>query len=100
MTLMELSMYPMDKGESLSPYVARLLDVIAQSGLPYQLGPMGTVIEGEWDELVALLTRCYRTIEPESGRIIASVKFDSRKGSGRRIEGKVASVKAKMANPS
>jgi uncharacterized protein (TIGR00106 family) len=100
MTLMELSMYPVDKGESLSPYVARLLDVIDQSGLSYQLGPMGTVIEGEWDELVELLTRCHNTLAPDSNRIIANVKFDSRKGSTSRIAGKVKSVQEKMAaNP-
>jgi uncharacterized protein (TIGR00106 family) len=97
MTLMELSMYPVDKGESLSPYVAILIDVIDQSGLDYALGPMGTVIEGEWDELVALLTRCYNILAPVSNRVIANVKFDSRKGSVGRLAGKVKSVQEKMA---
>ena len=40
-------MSPLDKGESLSQYVARSLDIIDKSGLPYQLTPMGTIIEGE-----------------------------------------------------
>ncbi|MBN2528527.1 MAG: MTH1187 family thiamine-binding protein [Deltaproteobacteria bacterium] len=97
MTLMELAMYPVDKGESLSAYVAKLLDVIDESGLQYQLGPMGTVIEGEWDELVALLTRCHQTLAPLSNRIIANVKFDSRKGSTNRLKGKVNSVTEKMS---
>ncbi|MBN2339943.1 MAG: MTH1187 family thiamine-binding protein [Deltaproteobacteria bacterium] len=97
MTLMELSMYPVDKGESLSAYVARLIDVIDQSGLAYRLGPMGTVIEGEWSDLMALLTRCYETLEPVSNRIIANVKLDARKDSRNRLEGKVRSVQEKMA---
>ena len=98
MTLMELSMYPIDKGESLSEYVAKLLDVIDASGLPYTLGPMGTVVEGEWADVIALLTRCHQTLEPMSHRIIANVKFDSRKGSANRLEGKVQSVKHKMVS--
>ncbi|MBN2716937.1 MAG: MTH1187 family thiamine-binding protein [Deltaproteobacteria bacterium] len=99
MTLMELSMYPIDKGESLSKYVAKLLDVINASGLAYTLGPMGTVIEGEWDEVVALLTRCHETLTPLSNRIIANVKFDSRKDAVNRLDGKVNSVKEKMKGP-
>ena len=46
MVLLEFSMSPFAKGESLSPYVARSLDIIDKSGLPYQLTPMGTIIEG------------------------------------------------------
>ena len=49
MVLLEFSMSPFDKGESLGPYVARSLDIVDRSGLPYQLTPMGTIIEGEWD---------------------------------------------------
>ena len=96
MTLMELSMYPVDRGESLSKYVAKLLDVIDASGLNYTLGPMGTVVEGEWDEVIALLSRCHETLTPLSNRVIANVKFDTRKGSSNRLEGKVKSVTEKM----
>ncbi|MEE8259552.1 MAG: thiamine-binding protein, partial [Nitrospinaceae bacterium] len=46
MILLEFSMSPMDKGESVSPYVSRSLDIISNSGVPYRLGPMGTCLEG------------------------------------------------------
>ena len=45
------SLYPLDKGESLSKYVARSLDIIDNSGLDYQLTSMGTMVEGEPDEI-------------------------------------------------
>ena len=48
MLLIELSMSPMDKGPSVSKWVARSLEIIDRSGLDYRLGPMGTCIEGEW----------------------------------------------------
>jgi uncharacterized protein (TIGR00106 family) len=95
MTLMEFSMIPLDKGSSFSEYVARILTLVDQSGLEYRLNPMGTVVEGEWDDLLALLTRCFRDLEKDSGRISLQVKFDHRQGPESRIEKKVQSVQAK-----
>ncbi|MFH0786437.1 MAG: MTH1187 family thiamine-binding protein [Pseudomonadota bacterium] len=92
MTLMEFSMIPLDKGTSFSDYVARILTIIDQSGLDYRLNPMGTVVEGEWEDLLTLLTRCFRDLEKDSSRISLQVKFDYRKGSEPRMESKVRSV--------
>jgi uncharacterized protein (TIGR00106 family) len=63
MVLLEFSMSPFAKGESLSPYVARSLDIIDKSGLPYQLTPMGTIIEGEWAEVMAVVTACFEAMQ-------------------------------------
>ena len=59
MVLLEFAMYPTTKGESLSAYIARSLDIIDKSGLPYQLTSMGTIIEGEWHDVMAVVTACY-----------------------------------------
>jgi uncharacterized protein (TIGR00106 family) len=99
MTLMEFSMIPLDKGTSFSDYVARILTIIDQSGLDYRLNPMGTVVEGEWDDLLNLLTHCFRTLEHDSDRISLQVKFDYRKGTEPRIERKIQSVQAKAGLP-
>jgi uncharacterized protein (TIGR00106 family) len=99
MTLMEFSMIPLDKGISFSEYVARILTLVDQSGLDYRLNPMGTVVEGEWEDLLNLLTLCFRTLEQESDRISLQVKFDHRQGSQSRIESKVHSVQAKAGRP-
>jgi uncharacterized protein (TIGR00106 family) len=99
MTLMEFSVIPLDKGASFSEYVARILTLVDQSGLEYRLNPMGTVVEGEWDDLLNLLTRCFRTLEQDSGRISLQAKFDYRKGSSPRIESKVRSVQARIGRP-
>jgi len=64
MVLLEFSMSPLDKGISLSPYVARSLDIIDKSGLPYQLTPMGTIVEDEWDQVMALVTGLLSKDEP------------------------------------
>lgn len=59
MVLLEFSMSPLGKGESVGEYVARSLEIIDQSGLDYRLHAMGTVVEGEWDEVFAVVKRCF-----------------------------------------
>jgi len=95
MALMEFSMIPLDKGASFSRYVARTLSILDQSGLDYRLNPMGTVVEGEWEELLALLTRCFHDLEKDSDRISLQVKFDCRKGVKGALKSKIKSVENK-----
>jgi len=95
MVLLEFSMYPTDKGASVSDYVKRSLEIIDDSGLPYRLGPMGTCLEGEWDEVMAVVTRCFERMREDSGRIAVNLKVDYREGPGGRLDSKVATVKAK-----
>jgi uncharacterized protein (TIGR00106 family) len=92
MVLLEFSMSPLGKGESVSQYVARSLDIIDKSGVPYRLNPMGTVLEGEWDEVFAVVRKCYEHMKQDCNRISCTIKVDYRKGHSGRLESKVASV--------
>jgi uncharacterized protein (TIGR00106 family) len=94
--IVEFSIFPMDKGESLSPYVARAIKTIQDSGLPYELNPMGTCVEGEWSEVMALVDRCFQKMQKDCGRVNLSLKADYRKGSSGRLKSKVASVIEKL----
>jgi uncharacterized protein (TIGR00106 family) len=94
--IVEFSIFPMDKGESLSPYVARALKIIQDSGLPYELNPMGTCVEGEWNEVMSLVDRCFKELQKDCNRINLSLKADYRKGPSGRLKSKVASVKEKL----
>jgi len=94
--IVEFSIFPMDKSESLSPYVARALKLIQDSGLPYELNPMGTCVEGEWREVMALVDRCFQALEKDCNRINLSLKADYRKGPPGRLKSKVNSVKEKL----
>jgi len=95
MVLLEFAMYPTDKGASVSDYVKRSLEIIDESGLPYKLGPMGTCLEGEWNEVMAVVTKCYERMTTDCGRIAVNIKVDHRDGPGGRLDSKVATVKAK-----
>jgi uncharacterized protein (TIGR00106 family) len=92
MVLLEFSMSPLGKGESVSKYVSRSLDIIDKSGVPYRLNPMGTVLEGEWDEVFAVVRKCYERMKKDCNRISCSIKVDARKGHSKRLVSKVASV--------
>ncbi len=94
--LIDFSLFPLGKDESVSPYVARVARIIMESGLPYKFGSMGTAIEGEWEEIAALLSRCFDELGKDCNRLYFSIKGDLRKGKKGRIEGKVRSLKAKL----
>lgn len=96
MVLLEFSIAPAGKGVSVSPFVARALDIIDKSGLPYQLTPMGTIIEGEWDQALAVVTACYQALRVDCERIGVHIKIDARAGQGGRLKSKLESVQAKV----
>lgn len=96
MVLLEFSMSPFDKGESVGQYVARSLDIIDKSGLPYQLTPMGTIIEGEWDEVMAVVTACFERMKQDCNRVSTSIRIDYRAGPGGRLKSKIAAVESQL----
>jgi len=96
MVLLEFSMSPMGKGESVGKYVARSLDIIDRSGIAYRLNPMGTVIEGDWDRVFGVVKRCFETMKRDCNRISVSIKVDYRKGHRGRLSGKMASVEKRL----
>jgi uncharacterized protein (TIGR00106 family) len=91
-TLIDFSIFPVDKGESVSPYVARVVKIIKTSGLSYKIGPMGTAIEGEWEELMSIVSRCFKELKKDCRRIYMSMKVDYRESGSNRIVSKVKSL--------
>lgn len=96
MVLLEFSMSPLGKGESVSTYVARSLDIIDKSGVAYRLNPMGTVLEGEWEEVFGVVQQCYERMKKDCNRISCTIKVDYRKGHSGRLDSKVTSVEKKL----
>ena len=99
MVLLDFSMSPLDKGVSLSPYVARVLEVVAASGLDYQLHAMGTILEGDWNEVFDVVRRCFEALNADCQRISCTIKVDYRDGPGGRLRGKVERVQALTKQP-
>lgn len=97
MVLLEFAMSPAARGgESLSPYVARILDIIDTSGVTYQLTAMGTILEGEWDEVMAVVGACFHALEADCPRIGMNLKMDWRAGNESRLRSKIDAVESKL----
>ena len=99
MVLLQFSMFPLDKGASVSPYVARSLEIIDRSGLDYQCHAMGTTLEGEFDEVMSVVRECYQAMAADCERVECSIKMDDRKGKSGQLRAKVASVEEKLGRP-
>ena len=77
--------------------VARVLDIVDKSGLPYQLTPMGTIIEGETvAEVLAVINEAYTELQKDCGRVYSSIKIDWREGAMGRLGNKVNAVEEKL----
>ncbi len=96
MVLLEFTMSPLGKGESVSAYVARILDIVDRSGVPYQLTPMGTILEGEWPEVMAVVTACFDALRTDCDRVSAQIRVDYRKGPAGRLRSKVETVERRL----
>lgn len=96
--LMEFSMFPTDKGESVSSYVSEVLRMIRESGVDYKLTPMGTVIETETvGEALAIVEQAEQVLsQQDCRRIYSAIKLDIRAGKSGRLTGKIQSVEEKI----
>lgn len=96
MVLLEFSVSPLGEGESVSKYVARSLEIIDQSGLDYRLHAMGTIVEGELDQVLAVMQKCIEAMAADCNRVSCTAKLDYRQGATGRLTSKVQSVEKKL----
>ena len=97
-----LEVVPIGTGSaSLSGVLTQVATLIDHSGLDYRVGPMGTTVEGDWDQIMRLAKRCHDAILTGADRVMLTIRIDDRKdkpGSG-RITSKVQSLEAKVGQP-
>ena len=96
MVVLDFSIFPLGVGESLSPYVARCLDIVDRSGLDYRCHAMGTTLEGDVDSVFGVVRQCFDALAVDCDRIECSIKLDYRKGRTGRLDSKVTSVEKKL----
>ncbi len=98
--LLEFSMFPTDKGESVSQYVSQVVKMIKESGADYQLTAMGTVIEtDDMRQALDLVGQAYDILDGLGcNRVYSSLKFDIRKGKANRLSQKIKSVTEKIGD--
>jgi len=91
-----VSITPLDKGESVSLYVSRAVRVIKESGLEWQLTPMGTIVAGDTvKEVLDVINNAIEALD-DCNRISISIKIDYRRNRKGKLSDKVDSVMQKL----
>jgi uncharacterized protein (TIGR00106 family) len=96
--LVMFSIAPFGKGDSLSKYVVEAIKIIEKSGLPYQTNPMGTVIEGEWEDVFDVINKCRKQMRKHADRISIKIWVDDRKGIKNAMSRKIKSLEQKLGH--
>ncbi len=94
--LVEFSIVPMGLGESISKEVAKIVDIIDRSGLKYRTHAMGTIIEGDWEQCLALIKQCHDALRDVAPRVYTRIAIDDRDGGKSTMDRKLQSVREKL----
>src|SRR6516164_8671540 len=97
--LMELSVIPLGRGRSISADVADMVKLIEASSLDYRLTAAGTIIEGTWEQLMAVAHKCHTETRKKTERVITFMKVDDYEDRTGRLTAAVASVESKVGKP-
>ncbi len=99
--IVAFSISPSGGGESgsVSAAVAEAVRVVRDSGLPYELNSMFTLIEGEWDEVMGVVKRAVEAAGGDSQRTGLVLKADIRPGYSGQLRAKVDRVNEQLAGP-
>ncbi|MFT4085504.1 MAG: thiamine-binding protein [Nocardioides sp.] len=89
-----------DETGGVAEAVAEAVRVIRDSGLPCETNAMFTNVEGEWDEVMAVVKKAVFTVAEHSPRVGLVLKADLRRGhdSG-ELTGKIERLEAHLDDP-
>jgi uncharacterized protein (TIGR00106 family) len=96
--IVEFSIFPLDKGVSVSKEVSQVIKMIDSSDIEYQLTAMGTLIETSTvAQALAIVEKATQVIH-DTGceRVYAAVKIDSRPARKHGLQGKIESVQKRI----
>ncbi len=86
-----------DIGPSLSPFVAEVIKVIKEdSKVKHQLNPMGSTLEGDFDDVMKLVGRIFHKFSKDFERLGITLHIDYRKSKINRMQGKIQAVEEKL----
>ncbi|MGR9090614.1 MAG: MTH1187 family thiamine-binding protein [Gammaproteobacteria bacterium] len=95
--MVDLCVVPIGVGVSVSAYVAACERVISGAGLESQLHPYGTVIQGEWEAVMAAVKRCHEVVhEMGAPRVFTTLKIGTRTDREQTMNDKINSVVEKL----
>lgn len=90
--LAEIRILPVGTGEETKELVAKTVAIVEKSELDYQLTAMGTLLEGEWEEVMFVIQKCHEEVKKFSERVVTEIVIDDRKDLNGRLKGNVLEV--------
>jgi uncharacterized protein (TIGR00106 family) len=78
MAVAEFSITPVT-GDDLSPYVDAAVNVVKMSGLKYEVDAMATTIEGDIDQIIAVVKDAHQAVRSKGAdRVLTELRIDDR----------------------
>ena len=90
--LVAFSVTPLGTGEAVGEVVAEAVRVVRESGLPNQTDAMFTTIEGDWDEVMAVVKAACDAVAAKAPRVSVTLKADIRPGVTGGMQSKMESL--------
>ncbi len=98
--LVAFSVTPLGAGEGVGEIVAEAVRVVRASGLPSQTDAMFTTVEGDWDEVMAVVKEAVDAVAARAPRVSLVLKADLRPGVTGALTTKVETIERHLAaNP-
>jgi uncharacterized protein (TIGR00106 family) len=94
--LAAFSVTPLGGDDSVGELVADAVRIVRESGLPNETNAMFTNIEGEWDEVMAVIQRCVQAVAARSPRVSIVIKIDHRPGVTDALHSKVETIEQEL----
>lgn len=96
--MLDFCVVPLGVGVSVSAHVAECQRVLTELGLPHQMHPYGTVVEGEWDAVFHALRLCHERVHAMGApRISTSIRLGTRTDREQTMQDKLDSVQRLLA---
>ena len=86
------------ESDSVGVAVAEAVRVVRESGLPNRTDAMFTLVEGDWDEVMAVVRRATEAVLAAAPRASLVLKADIRPGHDDMLTSKVASIERHLAS--
>ncbi|MCZ0912571.1 thiamine-binding protein [Gordonia amicalis] len=87
-----------DADGGMSAAVAAAVEVVRSAGLPHQTTSMFTYLEGDWDEVMAVVKAAAEAVAAHAPRVGLVLKADIRPGHTDELTGKVERVERHLGS--
>ena len=95
--LVAFSVTPLGVGDAVGEHVADAVRVVRDSGLPNHTDAMFTTVEGDWDEVMAVVKRAVDAVAAKAPRVSVVLKADIRPGATGALTAKMESLERHLA---